>query len=259
MKNLVLSLFLFLFLKNSQAQLVLEKTYAADSLMAETFLMSYVNVGPAGYKFVNHRWNGFDLYNSDHSLYKSITYPEASYGYGVTATPYISQTLVNDDDKIEYIVTFTGKYAADYTIVADEDGKVLLKVEGTKFFSVQGPENDKKIIFSMRDGNNYFRFNEYRIYSTKKPNSSQETMRFSGNKAYPNPATMQIKIPYELDSASGELQIFSFDGKLLKNYSITKAFDHFLMDTSGMAAGTYIYKIWSGNSVKSGKFIIETK
>lgn len=76
---------------------------------------------------------------------------------------------------------------------------------------------------------------------------------------YPNPAVSYTNIYYTLPQGTtqGELTLYDLTGRVLKEYTVTSAFDHLRLTTSDIAAGTYFYQLSiNGNAVAAKKIIV---
>lgn len=96
---------------------------------------------------------------------------------------------------------------------------------------------------------------EYQIDSTRLPTqqgivSVEDEVELLP--AYPNPATLQVTIPYTISSPA-ELTIYSVDGKAVQTKRLTVGSGEAVINVSGMQAGIYIYRLGGA----SGKFIVQ--
>lgn len=70
-------------------------------------------------------------------------------------------------------------------------------------------------------------------------------------KAYPNPATLEVMLPYSSDRAT-DLQVYSVDGRMVRSQRVEAGEGELTLRVSGMPAGIYIYRM--GNA--HGKFVV---
>lgn len=70
--------------------------------------------------------------------------------------------------------------------------------------------------------------------------------------AYPNPATLNVTLPYEITS-SADMVIYTIDGKTVETRSLKPGKGSVKLNVSNMPAGIYIYRIGG----KSGKFMVQ--
>ncbi len=70
--------------------------------------------------------------------------------------------------------------------------------------------------------------------------------------AYPNPATISVKLPYSL-SMPADMTIYSVDGKLIERRSLAAGNGNVELNVSDMPAGIYIYRLGGA----TGKFIVQ--
>ncbi|MEY8758473.1 endo-beta-N-acetylglucosaminidase H [Chryseobacterium tongliaoense] len=79
-----------------------------------------------------------------------------------------------------------------------------------------------------------------------------------GNSVYPNPVKKGNDIHFTInDSSADEIILYDMSGKLVKRQNIKK--NNTVINTHNLSAGTYIYKIESGNNqmISSGKVNVE--
>jgi hypothetical protein len=71
--------------------------------------------------------------------------------------------------------------------------------------------------------------------------------------AYPNPSNGRVRITYELPVgvSTGEIVLLTEDGKEVKRYQVTDAFNDLLIEESDLPSGSYFYKLVTekGNGV----------
>lgn len=78
--------------------------------------------------------------------------------------------------------------------------------------------------------------------------------------AYPNPASTDITIPYQLpeNMASATLIVCNMQGNSVKTFNVGKLFNSIILNTDEFANGTYTYTIFSGNwRSETMKFVVE--
>jgi hypothetical protein len=82
--------------------------------------------------------------------------------------------------------------------------------------------------------------------------SGTDGLKSTLHSAYPNPATGEVTIPYDLpsDVKQAELKLYSMNGMLIKSFTIDHTFDSILVKTTELPAGMYIYRI-EANTYKS--------
>ena len=79
--------------------------------------------------------------------------------------------------------------------------------------------------------------------------------------AYPNTTNNSTRIDYTFPSGVNEGQIVFYDlqGKEIKRFKVDKTFDHLLISTSDIPAGTYFYQLQTANQSSAGKKMVVIK
>jgi hypothetical protein len=100
------------------AQITLDNTYSS------TTTMWLVKLQLSGYKYVKRNGNTIDLYNTNHSLFKTMTIPPV---FGVAqGVHYISETLFDTDNLVEYaLLTYSSSVNTSRTYIFKENGTQL--------------------------------------------------------------------------------------------------------------------------------------
>ncbi len=78
--------------------------------------------------------------------------------------------------------------------------------------------------------------------------------------AFPNPASTEITIPYQLPEniAGATLIVNDMKGNSIKTYNVGRLFNNIVLNTDEFANGTYTYTIFSGNwRSETMKFVVE--
>ncbi|MBR6417728.1 MAG: thiol protease/hemagglutinin PrtT [Bacteroidales bacterium] len=78
-----------------------------------------------------------------------------------------------------------------------------------------------------------------------------EQSGFQLGRAYPNPASVAVNIPYHT-SASADLVIYSVDGRVVRSQRVEAGEGEVSLRVDAMPAGVYIYRLGSGY----GKFVV---
>lgn len=235
------------------AQPVFEKKYneSANIILLESIGEVYYSMD-----VINKQCN---IYNMDHSLYKSISIPTLP-DYYLSNVQYVSEKLFNDDNLVElvysytkFVPTETSYYYTYETILINENGTILLTIPGAGHSDViETPDHGKKFLLYEYD----YSLIPYRTYThvyslpestTKSADYTRSTMDL-GN-AYPNPAAQQVHIPVQLPNGhhSGTLELFDVHGQMTKSFPVTGITGHYTMPTNQLIPGTYIYHLSSGN------------
>jgi hypothetical protein len=75
---------------------------------------------------------------------------------------------------------------------------------------------------------------------------------------YPNPTNSSTRIGYAFPEGTNEGDIVFYDlaGNEVKRFRVDKSFDHLLISTADLAAGTYYYQLQTGTQNSEGKKLI---
>ena len=256
MKKLITILVFVVLTITLKAQIDLEHTYG-------TLYLNNTTLSKGGFKYAYYDASKIYIYNSDHSVYKTINLQIPS-GYSSNnayfTNIYVSDHLFNSDDKIEYIVRYNNG-SANKLQIENEDGNILKTWDfnETPYYSVIYTENNiYKLLISL-----YTTPNQTQVYSL--PGTLAKSNELKNNKdeignPYPNPTVSNIVIPYELPENTNEatLSIYTVDGKEIRQYTVGKMFDNFILNTSDMMKGIYLYNINGKNfNSEMKKFIVE--
>ena len=253
MKRLITILAFVVLTITLKAQIDLEHTYG-------DWTSWYTTLSKGGLKYYYSDATKLYIYNIDHSVYKTINLQVPS-GYAVAGNGIsnISDHLINSDDNVEYIITYykTNAYKIQ---IESEDGTIIKSLDF----------NESPSIYLMNAGNNTYKLfirlitsNQAQVYSL--PGTMEKSGELKNNKneignPYPNPTASNIVIPYELPENTNEatLSIYTLDGKEIRQYTVGKMFDNFILNTSDLMKGMYMYNI-SGKNFNSEmkKFIVE--
>jgi hypothetical protein len=102
--------------------------------------------------------------------------------------------------------------------------------------------------------------NTINFYNCSNPKSKIES---EGNNVidlsvYPNPSTGIYTVSYNLpESTSGQIMIYSADGRELKRFGCQTGYQFVTVDITGAGSGTYLYiLVVDGSVVKSGSLIL---
>jgi hypothetical protein len=205
------------------------------------------------------------VYNEDLSLYKTINIsnfiPEGKI-CDIESTKlgdkYLTQTLFNEDDLIEFIVSGEGFFA-----IVNENNEELFRdnvsgdvsecnlFETTSYTYIQVQTS----YYSMEEGY----IDESKLYLINKDASSNipaltQVKSFS----HPNPARETINIAYNLQGAeTGTVVINSLSGKLIDRQTVKGDAASFNYSTRRLASGTYVVSVEAnGKQLSSEKIIV---
>lgn len=190
------------------------------------------------------------IYNSDFSLWRSITLPPSTDTFGISD---ISETKINADPLIEitYLNSTGGRNQLPryWSKVVNENQEVIVSAQsasGLEFSQLPGLEN-KFIGFMNRESQSHYAA----VYGL----AALQTVDFSKNKAvvYPNPTAgiLNVKTAGKQIVYAGLYNILGERVKSEKASNIEK------INTENLQAGTYLLKLTADDgSVSSHKVIV---
>jgi hypothetical protein len=209
------------------------------------------------------------LYNTDHTLWKTIDIPVPPNNY-IADISFVSQHLFNENDNVELLVIFaeyitSGEfpYYVYKTSVIGETGGALMNVEGGGYAFIEdaGDDNYKLLVYVYDFANSSLPVSTEIYEIPGSPLSSSESsipsIKDSGN-PYPNPAGSYVNIPYVLDKrdATGVLILFDGSGREIRRFKVGKDFNNIRILTSGLGKGVYFYTIQSEHNTTETKKLI---
>ena len=281
MKKLIIGLLLIAGI-SSEAQITLEHTYPAGSVIKD--YLRLVKLSSSGYKYAADNDSSLTLYNLNHTVFRTITFPPFSFGLlssssNVVHTYYISEELFNTNpNDIEYLLFYTDPHTMGHIIVYDETGNILFSKDTVTFggsgvylnedFISYSTAGCKMIISHRYSGAAY-------VYSLPgflpcHDCTNGETSSFVTDNGhpkegsitnYPNPSSGQTTIEYELPQGTtiADLVFYDMTGREVKRYKVSNAFKDILISTDELAAGTYYYQLQTTSGFKAGKKMIVIK
>lgn len=210
--------------------------------------------------------NQVKIFNSDYSLYKTVTISLPT-EYSETEVKFFlfSTKLFNMDEKIEFLVSYylnDGSTDNFSLALYDEDG-VILKDFGPRDTSepsiIKTAANQVKLrvdrctvdITTNPKTYNY----STDIYSLpgNVPNNIISFESMQNSSAFPNPAKTTVNLPYRIDkNQTAFINIYNMKGQLVERKQIDAQFDKIALNISAYSSGTYIYE-YNG---KSNRFIV---
>jgi hypothetical protein len=79
--------------------------------------------------------------------------------------------------------------------------------------------------------------------------------------AYPNPSSGRVRIAYDLPNGitSGEIVLTTSDGREVKRYHVTSAFNDLLIEEGDLPNGSYFYKLVTDRGESPARRIVHEK
>lgn len=202
------------------------------------------NVEGEGHKYVyiNKTSNSFDVYNLDHSLFKSVqlTHPGNPMGFN---RYYLSKTLFNSDNKIEFLIAFSnsGTYSA---YLMNEDGVTLQTFNNSTGGEVTRVGGSYKLLTSEYNAGT-IHTNVWNLPGQYLGVTSEPREGFGETEIYPNPVETVATITYTLPNGQKQapLRIYNTIGILVKQLTVTDQFKNVLIHSGDLPRGNYVYEV----------------
>jgi hypothetical protein len=261
-----------------QSQITLDFAYPKVGGASVQFSKIFIDkFHVSGYKYVqvNYTAKTINLYNLNHTLFKSIVIPGfAGISLGVF---FVTENLFDMDPGVEYV---TADYSPTNKLwIVDETGTQIFYRDSGMISTAIGHsmENNSgiftdgmitKMMLNIGQGPNLTKHEVYNLPGTI-PCGACISGTLSGimvnpndplndPKIFPNPATDQLKLKYKLPEGSSlaEMKIYDTQGKLVDEFKVTDTFDFIYLPTN-YNNGLYLYSlIVDGKVVKTEKIVL---
>jgi len=247
MKKIVILLILAAFNAHLSAQVTYLHSFNASA--------TSVHLDIAGYKYylMDEINNECRLYNTDFSLWKTISLniPQGSYLYDIR---YVSDNLFDNDPEVELVyITYeydtTYFYYTYYLKLINENGSVMLDVPGGYFSEiVPVSDSEDRLLIYKGDFSVWPYVHETMVYQLPGQTNipAPDFGRSYLNPPYPNPATYQINIPYDLPPGAGSgavIEITDQEGRIIRREDLVIPGGIYVLNLSGFSPGAYRYVI----------------
>ncbi|NOX46958.1 MAG: T9SS type A sorting domain-containing protein [Chlorobi bacterium] len=250
----------------SRAQIEWENSYEGTVYQTKTAVKGDI------YYSIDSYNNKCVLYNSDHSIWKTIdiNIPEDNYIYEIK---YVSQHLFNSDDLVELLVVYSeykytndtiGYYEFTTMIVNETDGELLSVLGGANPYVFNNGGSSSKLMIYIYDYSLQLYPLQTQVYHLPgvqlAVNDLEDPGGFPLKNPFPNPSRSEITIPYNLSAGeeSGYLVIADNTGKTIDKYFVGQKEDQLKINISSLKSGIYLYWIESPNRKSATrKFIVE--
>ena len=269
---------------NAKAQITLEHTY--DS--AATWNTCYGNVSQlmivkfevSGERYVkiNRCGRVMSIYDMNHSLIKNISLANLPLNPSTPANIvgellYLSENLFNTDSKMEYMYLYniTGQRV---TNIYNEEGILIFADSSCYPWVIPNYEEQQYPIYNTSYGTKMilsYTNGQAKVFSlpgtlTTSIHEANQSLLSASNlvsNAYPNPTTTTTttRIDYTFPNGvdHGEIVFYDLQGKEIRRYKVDRTFDHLLISTADIPAGTYFYQLQTSSQVSAGKKMVVIK
>jgi hypothetical protein len=253
MKKVLLTLFTISLCIVGTAQITLEKTFTNAGGPTNPF----VTDSGIKYAHTNTTTNKVTIYNSDFSIYKTISF-SLSANEEMGAAYHLSDKLFNSDSQIEFIIVITNSTAGTQSMKAYNENKQVIKDFGDRSYAHVFHHNGvtklnvTKLTYNSTTSEYIYKNEIYSLpgYILSLPNNENDPTL----NAYPNPSNSVINLPYQLTQGqSATMNIYNASGQLVATKEIDSSFDKIKLDVSTYKAGIYFY-VYNGITKK---FVVE--
>lgn len=222
--------------------------------------------------------NKIVILNEDFSLGREIAYAETFYyyvdflnldecGYSQNTIPF-TQTLFNNDDKVEYIrvIGEQNQWGEITNIegckIVNEDNEVLFTIEETSAnICVLRWKGMYYLTFTYYTDTDQKVMNVYAINKDGNESSISKVKTMSGLKAFPALANRNSVVDVTIDEASategGELVIVDNGGRVVAKQSFEPGQTTVPVRTSRMRTGVYNITLNNGAKVENARVIVK--
>jgi len=268
---------------NAKAQITLEQTYSNGGINNENLRFIQLTTGTK-YALVDSAALQVSIYNLNHSLYKAVTIPSQN-GFNMWWVYFITDKLFDTDSTdIDYLIARYSTTTSLYSIkIYEESGNTLFTLDsayvggwggvyspktifntdsGTKMIlSGTGPPNGTSWskVYSLPGSLTCGSCGS--IYGPLVSNGDNTVVRSCLTNPYPNPTNSTTRIDYVFPSGvnEGEIVFYDLQGKEIKRFKVDKTFDHLLISTADIPAGTYFFQLQTSNQASEGKKMVVIK
>ena len=264
---------------NAKAQIMLEHTYDTASCYAgniNQLMIVKFEISGERYVKINRMAHNISIYDLNHSLIKVIdcsSYPlPTNQIFGDVL--YLSEQLFDTDPAIE-LMYVTGVpnppgYDKAITKIYKENGVLIFSDTASpsvhpnialQQYPIYNTPQGTKMILSYPNG-------QAKVYSL--PGTLTTAIHEANNllmaqnsvsNAYPNPTNSSTRIDYTFPNGvdHGEIVFYDLQGKEIRRYKVDRTFDHLLISTADIPAGTYFYQLQTSSQVSAGKKMVVIK
>jgi hypothetical protein len=277
MKKLLLLLAICAIGSIAKSQITLEHAFPnAVQVGSSNKTSSLIDLGDSvfNYLLMDSKTSKYTLYNLNHSLNVTDTFPVR---YGPTAYTqygYFSRSLFDcDTSNIEFLLfnivnsssskwySYVSIYRTDGTRIFFRDSSMVYLSYGSSAGGSQivVTPNGTKLMIKRMNG-------DLEIYSLcgKLPTSYAIMKEPTGNNLsapYPNPSMSYTRIDYTLPEnvKFGEIVFYDIRGAEVKRFKVDHNFSNLELNTNDLSAGNYYYNLQISGKATEGKKLVVIK
>lgn len=261
----ILTILTLIFSISAFAEITLDNTFPGG-------IVYPITLENSGYKeyVVDYYTNVVRIYNSDHSIYKTITVavPNGAYLYWVDN---ITESLFNTDNLLEMAVTFsttTNSITTYSAKIINENGNELLDLPDAYSLFTKNINNNAKLFvyyFTYDATNSIYTYTSsiYNLPGTIQSidNNSSMPQNIKLNQSFPNPCNGTATIGYSLPAnvKQAEIQIYNSNGQLLRQYPVDRTYNNLRLNTVDFPTGVYFYTVKTDAGIITPKQMVIIK
>ena len=249
MKHLLLSVATILITNFAFGQLTLEHSFPSNQGVR------VYNDGTTIYYFVSiydssEYRNTIHIYNSDYSLYRTITFPwDTSFDSGISffGDYGISKFVFNTNNNFEFIVhTYSNITQQTKYFIIDEDGIIIKDLSnyyvGSDYIDIFHDylNNVNKIRLTRKDSSIGGIAEIYLLPTTVL--STVDIQNENELSAFPIPANKILNV-IKPKNGTNKIEVFDMSGKLMLNKIFENTENSISLDVEFLQKGIYIYKV----------------
>ncbi|WP_336962347.1 T9SS type A sorting domain-containing protein [Chryseobacterium contaminans] len=191
--------------------------------------------------------NTFDIYNADHTLYKTLV-PNIPSNYmyipELLQEKYsISKHIFNTDDKLEFILTFLNNQGGQrLMIIINEDGN-LIKQFGNDYHSIyqifhDAASHQNKFVISKSSGTNTIT-EVYALPTSVLTTLEIQTQNKNKLSAFPIPTNKFLNI-INPENGGNHVRVYDASGKMVLHKNFSSVEKNISIDVESLKAGVYL-------------------
>lgn len=186
------------------------------------------------YASVNSGDGMVNVYNSDHSLWRTINLGAPSGFDSEFHVKHLSETEFDEDEEIEIVYSSQGSLG-NQSIISKESGAELLNVPDCIYLEVSKIEGlETKVLGTMTDGASFFNWTT--VFSINASLSANDFVKISPI-LWPNPASSVINV--NAQAAITNIRVYNGNGVLVKKISPNGT----QLPTAELANGLYLFHL----------------
>jgi len=248
-----------------KAQITLDKTTAE--------WMYSVKLSTSGYKYAGTDFTSstFKVYNQDYTLWKSVPVALPT-NYYLYYCEQPSENLFSVDGKLAFLAMLYSYNAAGqfYTYeirIINEDGNILLAIPNGTYYAINqvNESGAAKLFAYIYDYSSTIYYQETQVYQLPGQLNTNigivEPIENTRNRSFPNPATTEITIPYDLPAGTqnARLVLTDMNGTTIRDVALNETRGSLHVNTTSFPSGTYMYRIYSDNRLIQNEKLIISK